>query len=113
MDRCGTGARKVGQVARQTLDPERDYTTIWALSATYYVDDFFMNYLYTTGIQYFTQPPAGSFIMGQYTKKAVDHMQQRTHDTLCRQLANGAGCAVVEALSWGPDMVCLRVIAQQ
>lgn len=68
----------------EKLDPERDYTTIWALSATYYVDDFFMNYLYTTGIQYFTQPPAGSFIMGQYTKKAVDHMQQRTHDTLCR-----------------------------
>lgn len=68
----------------EKLDPQRDYTLIWALSTTYYVDDFFMNYLYTTGIQYFTQPPAGSFIMGVYTKKALEHRDQRVHDTLCR-----------------------------
>lgn len=66
----------------ERLDPELDYERIWALSTTYYVDDMFMNILYTTGIQCFTQPPAGSVIMGEITKKAVNHKQKRADDTL-------------------------------
>ncbi|MBB5498702.1 hypothetical protein [Paraburkholderia sp. MM5384-R2] len=66
----------------ESLDPEVHYERIWALSTTYYVDDMFMNILYTTGIQCFTQPPAGSVIMGQITKKAITKKQKRTDDTL-------------------------------
>lgn len=66
------------------LDPYKDYELIWALSTTYYVDDFFMNIIYTTGIQNFTQPPAGSIIMGEVTKKAVNQQEKRLNDTLQR-----------------------------
>lgn len=68
----------------EQLDPYRDYEQIWALSTTYYVDDFFMNVIYTTGIQNFTQPPAGSVVMGLVTKKAMNQQEKRMHDTLQR-----------------------------
>jgi hypothetical protein len=68
----------------EKLDPVTDYEQIWALSTTYYVDDFFMNILYTTGIQNFTQPPAGSIVMGLTTRKAVTSPQKRADDTLSR-----------------------------
>ena len=68
----------------ERLDPHKDYELIWALSTTYYVDDFFMNIIYTTGIQNFTQPPAGSIIMGEVTKKALNQQEKRLNDTLQR-----------------------------
>jgi hypothetical protein len=68
----------------EALDPYKDYELIWALSTTYYVDDFFMNIVYTTGIQNFTQPPAGSIIMGEFTKKAINQQEKRLNDTLQR-----------------------------
>ncbi|WP_175717876.1 hypothetical protein [Burkholderia anthina] len=66
----------------ERLDPEVDYERIWALSTTYYMNDMFMNFLYTTGVQCFTQPPEGSVMMGLITKKAVNRKQKRADDTL-------------------------------
>ena len=47
----------------EALDPEVDYAEIWRLTTTYYVDDMFMNIIYTTGIQNFTMPPAGTILL--------------------------------------------------
>ncbi|WP_065427841.1 MULTISPECIES: oxygenase MpaB family protein [Stenotrophomonas] len=66
----------------ERLDPHVDYARIWQLTMTYYVDDFLMNLIYTLGIPAFTQPPLGSIMMGQVTRKAVDHGQKRADDTL-------------------------------
>jgi hypothetical protein len=68
----------------EKLDPEIHYELIWALSTTYYVDDFFMNLLYTTGIQNFVQAPASSIIMIATTKKQMDYPQKRVDDTALR-----------------------------
>ncbi|WP_258197742.1 hypothetical protein [Pseudomonas aeruginosa] len=66
----------------ERLDPEKDFAEIWRLSTTYYVNDFVMNLVYTLGIPAFTQPPAGSVVMGVTTEKAIKKPQKRTDDTL-------------------------------
>lgn len=43
----------------ERLDPEVDYEEIWKLSTCYYVNDFMMNFLYTTGFPHFILPPHG------------------------------------------------------
>ncbi|AVX92668.1 DUF2236 domain-containing protein (plasmid) [Pseudomonas koreensis] len=66
----------------ERLDPEKDFAEIWRLSTTYYVSDFVMNLVYTLGIPAFTQPPAGSVVMGVTTEKAIKKPQKRADDTL-------------------------------
>nr|BCZ08069.1 trans-anethole oxygenase [Paraburkholderia sp.] len=66
----------------ESLDPEVDYERIWKLTMTYHIDDFLMNLVYTLGIPAFTQPPNGSIMMGEITRKAADYGQKRADDTL-------------------------------
>ena len=67
----------------ESLDPEVDYAEIWRLTVTYYVDDLFMNIIYTTGIQNFTQPPAGTILLVNNGKgPTLKGPQERAFDTL-------------------------------
>lgn len=67
----------------ERLDPEVDYSRIWALTTTYYVDDFAMNLIYTIGIQAFTQPPAGSIVLTRAgSGKALATPDRRAEETL-------------------------------
>jgi hypothetical protein len=65
------------------LDPETDYERIWKLSTCYYVNDFMMNVLYTTGFPHFILPPYGGETVsrGGYGKLIVNR-QKRADDTL-------------------------------
>ena len=64
------------------LDPATDYAEIWRLTSTYYSNDFILNLVYTLAIPSFTQPPAGSQVMGMVTEKAIKSPQKRVDDTL-------------------------------
>ena len=66
----------------ESLDPEVDYARIWALTATYQVDDMFFNLLYALGMPRITQNPHGSELLVNKTKKAIINKHQRAHDTL-------------------------------
>lgn len=64
------------------LDPHVDYERIWALSTTYYVNDFTMNYLYSTGFPHFILPPwGGETIARQGTGKLIRQPDKREADT--------------------------------
>lgn len=43
----------------ERLDPEIDYERIWALSATYWVDEFMMSFLYSVSFPNFMMPANG------------------------------------------------------
>lgn len=68
----------------ESLDPYVDYERIWALTATYYVDDFFMNYLYSIGVAYFQLPPWGGETLSRKGKgkmhTAPDKREQDTNN---------------------------------
>jgi len=66
----------------ESLDPERDYARIWALTAAYYPDDTFFNLLYSLGLPRITQNPHGSALLVRRTRKAAERQQQRANDTL-------------------------------
>lgn len=64
------------------LDPYVDYEKIWKLSTCYYVNDFMMNFLYTTGFPHFILPPHGGEVMYRSnTGKAIHHPDKRESDT--------------------------------
>lgn len=47
------------------LDPEVDYERIWALSATYWVDEFMMSFLYSVSFPNFMMPANGGRTVGR------------------------------------------------
>jgi hypothetical protein len=67
----------------ESLDPEVDYERIWALSTTYYVNDFVMNVLYSTGMPHFILAPSGgqTIARGGHGKAIMEH-QKREKDTM-------------------------------
>lgn len=67
----------------ESLDPEVDYSEIWRLTTCYYVDDMFMNIIYTTGIQNFTLPPAGTVLLTNKGRgPIVSRPEDRAFETL-------------------------------
>jgi len=67
---------------RESLDPSTDYEEIWKLSTCYYVNDFMMNFLYTTGFPHFILPPHGGEVMYRGgAGKAVKNGNRRETDT--------------------------------
>ncbi|MCZ4587575.1 hypothetical protein O4328_28470 [Rhodococcus opacus] len=67
---------------RESLDPYVDYEKIWKLSTCYYVNDFMMNFLYTTGFPHFILPPHGGEVMYRAnTGKAIHQPDKRESDT--------------------------------
>lgn len=67
----------------ERLDPETDYERIWALSTTYYVNDFMMNFLYTVGFPHFILPPHGGQTVGRRnTGPLITQPQKRERDTV-------------------------------
>lgn len=66
----------------ERLDPYVDYERIWELSTCYYVGDFEMNFLYSTGFPHFILPPwGGETIARQGTGKFIKQMNKREKDT--------------------------------
>ncbi|MGQ0463703.1 MAG: hypothetical protein ACT4QG_00115 [Sporichthyaceae bacterium] len=49
----------------ERLDPEVDYERIWALSATYWVDEFMMSFLYSVSFPNFMMPANGGRTVGR------------------------------------------------
>ena len=79
-----TEARGYKWIAKEIerLDPATDYERIWALSTTYYVGDFEMNFLYSTGFPHFILPPwGGETIARNGTGKFLTQMNKREKDT--------------------------------
>jgi hypothetical protein len=64
-----------GEIER--LDPEVDYEEIWKLSTCYYVNDFMMNFLYTTGFPHFILPPRGGETVGRGGSGKILQLQDR------------------------------------
>ncbi|MCZ4587601.1 hypothetical protein O4328_28600 [Rhodococcus opacus] len=65
----------------EKLDPYTDYADIWKLSTCYYVNDFMMNYLYTSAFTHFILPPYGGETVVK-TGKVIKHQDTRADDTL-------------------------------
>lgn len=66
----------------ESLDPYVDYERIWKLSTCYYVGDFEMNFLYSTGFPHFILPPwGGETIARQGKGKFILHQDKREKDT--------------------------------
>ena len=66
----------------ERLDPQTDYERIWKLSTCYYVGDFQMNYLYSTGFPHFILPPwGGETIARKGTGKLIVAQDKREQDT--------------------------------
>lgn len=66
----------------ESLDPYVDYERIWKLSTRYYVGDFEMNFLYSTGFPHFILPPwGGETIARQGKGKFILHQDKREKDT--------------------------------
>lgn len=66
----------------ERLDPQVDYERIWQLSTCYYVGDFEMNVLYSTGFPHFILPPwGGETIARKGTGKLIKHQDRREKDT--------------------------------
>lgn len=55
----------------ERLDPHVDYERIWTLSTCYYVNNFMMNFLYSTGFPHFILPPHGGETIGRGGKGPV------------------------------------------
>jgi hypothetical protein len=69
----------------ERLDPEVDYEEIWKLSTCYYVNDFMMNFLYTTGFPHFILPPhGGETIARGGSGKVIRRQDKREKDTVHR-----------------------------
>jgi hypothetical protein len=67
----------------ERLDPEVDYEQIWKLSTCYYVDDFMMNFLYTTGFPHFILPPRGGETVSRGgSGKIINEQDKRERDTV-------------------------------
>jgi hypothetical protein len=66
----------------ESLDPERDFARIWALTIIYYADETLVNLLYVTGMPRFTQSPFGSELLMRRSRKAKDLKHERANDTL-------------------------------
>ncbi|WAL49612.1 hypothetical protein [Rhodococcus pyridinivorans] len=67
---------------RESLDPYVDYEKIWKLSTCYYVNDFMMNFLYTTGFPHFILPPHGGEVTYRdNTGKLIKQQDKREADT--------------------------------
>jgi hypothetical protein len=65
-----------------SLDPHVDYERIWKLSTCYYVGDFEMNFLYSTGFPHFILPPwGGETIARKGSGKLIKHQDKREKDT--------------------------------
>ncbi|CCQ46123.1 hypothetical protein ARTSIC4J27_2083 [Pseudarthrobacter siccitolerans] len=64
----------------ERLDPNVDYETIWKLSTCYWVNDFMMSFLYTTGFPHFTLPPTGPKSL-EATNKIFARTDKREEDT--------------------------------
>ncbi|MFI2249666.1 hypothetical protein ACH49C_35870 [Rhodococcus sp. NPDC019609] len=67
----------------EELDPRVDYEEIWKLSTCYYVNDFTMNILYSTGFPHFMLAPSGgqTISRGGHGKVILEH-QKRETDTM-------------------------------
>jgi hypothetical protein len=66
----------------ERLDPHTDYEEIWKLSTCYYVNDFMMNFLYTTGFPHFILPPHGGETINRGgTGKLIRQQDKREKDT--------------------------------
>jgi hypothetical protein len=66
----------------ERLDPEVDYEEIWKLSTCYYVNDFMMNFLYTTGMPHFILPPhGGETVTRGGSGKVIKQQDKREKDT--------------------------------
>ncbi|MEV7136458.1 hypothetical protein AB0N24_26740 [Arthrobacter sp. NPDC093128] len=65
-----------------SLDPHKDYEQIWKLSTCYYVNDFMMNFLYSTGFPHFILPPRGGEVIARGGKgKIIKQQDRRESDT--------------------------------
>ncbi|MER6936149.1 hypothetical protein ABTX24_17315 [Nocardioides sp. NPDC127514] len=64
----------------ERLDPTVDYEAIWKLSTCYWVNDFMMSFLYTTGFTQFTLPPTGPAAF-EATNKIFARTDKREQDT--------------------------------
>jgi hypothetical protein len=67
----------------ERLDPETDYERIWALSATYWVDEFMMSFLYSVSFPNFMMPANGGRAVGrQGTGPLLTSPDKRQVDTV-------------------------------
>ncbi len=57
----------------ERLDPEVDYERIWALSSTYWVDEFMMSFLYSVSFPKFMMPANGGRTAGRARHRPGDH----------------------------------------
>lgn len=77
----------------ERLDPHVDYERIWKLSTCYYVGDFQMNFLYSTGFPHFILPPWGGETVGRKGKGKIivaqDKREQDTADAFWKWFENG------------------------